>query len=132
MPPAHRQAVCWAPASVGNVGVGFDILGHELTVAGDRVTVTASPEPGVRLDGVSGLVTTLPDDPASNTATAGLLSLCADLDLDFGFSVRVEKGIPMGSGMGGSAASAVGAAVAANALLAREKIDKSAVVARRL
>ncbi len=117
MPSAHGKAVCFAPASVGNLGVGFDILGQVLTVAGDRVTVTATDEPVVRVGAVSGLVTDLPADPARNTATAGLVALIDDLGLDFGFEVSLEKGIPMGSGMGGSAASAVGAVVAANALL---------------
>lgn len=119
MPAAHRQAVCFAPASVGNVGVGFDILGHALSIAGDRVTVTAIDAPHVRVGRVCGLIDRLPVDPAGNTATAGLVSLRDELGLDFGFEVSIEKGIPMGSGMGGSAASAVGAAVAANALLAR-------------
>src|SRR5690606_39046944 len=58
-----------------------------------------------------------PDDPRQNTATAGLVRLLEDRNLPFGFEVRVDKGIALGSGMGGSAASAVGAIVAASALL---------------
>jgi len=59
----------------------------------------------------------LPTDPERNTAGRALLAMTADLGLEIGFRVRIEKGIPLGSGMGGSASSAVGAVVAANALL---------------
>ena len=65
--------------------------------------------------GVAGVE--VPLDPAANTAGAGLLRLLAERRLGFGFEVSIEKGIPLGSGMGGSAASAAGAVVAASALL---------------
>lgn len=105
----------FAPATVGNVGVGFDLLGHALDAAGDTVTVRRTREPGVRIAdaGAPGL----PAEAGANTAGAGLLRLVADLRLPFGFEVGVEKGIPLGSGMGGSAASAAAAVVAASALL---------------
>jgi homoserine kinase len=45
--------------------------------------------------------------------------MIAELNLPFGFSVSLKKGIPLSSGMGGSAASAVAAVVAANELLDR-------------
>jgi homoserine kinase len=59
----------------------------------------------------------LPRDPAGNTAGRAVLAMQEALDLPFGFDMRIEKGIPLGSGLGGSAASAVAAVVAANALL---------------
>ena len=107
----------YAPSSIGNVAVGYDVLGCIADVTGDRVTVRRTDEPGVTVGEITGTVTDLPSNPEENTATAGLLQMVDDLDLGFGFSVDIEKGIPLGSGMGGSAASAVGAAVAANALL---------------
>jgi homoserine kinase len=110
-----RSATAFAPATVGNVGVGFDLLGHALVALGDRVTVRRIEEPLVRLRLVGG--PPLPPDPAENTAGAGLLRLREELALPFGFEVEVEKGIPLGSGMGGSAASAAAAVVAAAALL---------------
>lgn len=110
-------ATAYAPAGVGNVAVGFDILGHTLQGAGDRVTVRRIDEPVVRVAGITGLEDTISLEPARNTTTAGLLALRRDLDLPFGFEVTIEKGIPLSSGMGGSAASAVGAIVAASALL---------------
>lgn len=117
---SHRSdqaATAFAPATVGNVAVGFDILGFALEAPGDRVRVQKIDEPTVQIREITGVVTDLPTRPDENTATVGLVQLIDDFDLDFGFEVSIEKGIPLGSGMGGSAASAVGAVVAADALL---------------
>lgn len=110
-------AVATAPASVGNVAVGFDVLGHTLHGLVDTATVHLVSAPGVRLTAIRGVVVDLPRDAAANTAGAALLSLGAALGWPFGFEVELDKGIPLGSGLGGSAASAVAALVAANALL---------------
>src|SRR5258708_37973239 len=59
-----------APASIGNVGVGFDILGQAFDAARDIVTAVRDEKPGARLMQVSGLVNSLPDTPAKNTALA--------------------------------------------------------------
>ena len=114
-----RVARAFAPASVGNVGVGFDILGHSLAGAGDRAEVRVIDEPVVRIAGIDGVVTGLPRDPRLNTAGTALLALREALSLPHGFELILHKGIPLGSGMGGSAASCVAALVAANALLER-------------
>jgi homoserine kinase len=108
-------AVAFAPASIGNVAVGFDILGQTVVGPGDRATVRRTPG-GVELGAIRGVVTALPRDPASNTAGRALLALAARCP-GVGFHVELDKGIALGSGMGGSAASAVAALVAANALL---------------
>lgn len=107
----------FAPASVANVAVGFDLLGFSVGVTGDKVTVEKITAEEIQIEAVSGVVTKIPQDPTKNTATAGLIRLRKDLGLPFGFKVSIEKGIPLGSGMGGSAASAVAAIVAVNALL---------------
>lgn len=111
------EATVFAPASVGNVAVGYDILGSALDGVGDHVTVRRLEEAVVRIDTITGRVTNLPTDPPDNTATAALLSLQEARDLDFGFEVVINKGIPLGSGLGGSAASAVGAVAAAAHLM---------------
>jgi len=110
-------ATAEAPPSVGNIATGFDILGHTIEGPRDRVRVRRIAETVVRLGSVQGVVTDLPSDPARNTALRALDALRVARGLDFGFEVDMVKGIPLGSGMGGSAASAVAALVAANALL---------------
>ncbi|MEK7356405.1 MAG: homoserine kinase, partial [Bdellovibrionota bacterium] len=111
------RATAFAPASVANVAVGFDVLGFSTSAAGDKVTVEKIDSHSIEIVSVQGVVTKVPTDPAKNTATAGLLRMQSELGLKFGFRVSIEKGIPLGSGMGGSAASAVASVVAANALL---------------
>ncbi len=108
----------FAPATVANVMVGFDVLGFALEAIGDRVTVSCIDDPGaVEVIEITGVVTDLPTDPKENTAAVALKSMLDVLRADYGFRVSIEKGIPLSSGMGGSAASAVGAVVAANHLL---------------
>jgi homoserine kinase len=114
---AGDWARAFSPASVGNVGVGFDILGHTIHGPRDHARVRRIAEPTVRIAAIEGLPMALPMEPARNTAGAALQSLRAVLALPFGFELVLEKGLPLGSGMGGSAASCVAALVAANALL---------------
>jgi homoserine kinase len=127
-----RSATAFAPATVANVAVGFDILGFAVESVGDRVTVTTTDEPSVTIREVTDaggapFGPEIPLDPARNTATVGLMALCEEQGLDFGFEVSINKGIALGSGLGGSAASAVASLVAANSLLARP-LDASALL----
>jgi homoserine kinase len=112
-----NRATAFAPASVGNVAIGFDILGFCVDALGDKVTVTRTSKPGVTITAIRGVVGDLPLQPEKNTAGRALLALYETVKPDFGFEMEIEKGIPLGSGLGGSAASAVGAVVAGNALL---------------
>ena len=117
----RRDAVrAFAPASVGNIGVGFDLLGHSIAGPGDVAVVRRIDDPIVRIDAIRGAVAgadTLPLQPERNTAGRALQALRDGLGLPHGFALELEKGIPVGSGLGGSAASCVAALVAANALL---------------
>lgn len=115
MSPEERTAS--APSSIGNLATGFDILGHTIEGPEDRVTVRRVKAATTRLSSVSGVLNELPDDPERNTALRALEALRTGRGLPFGFEVDIVKGIALGSGMGGSAASAVAALVAANALL---------------
>ncbi|TVQ90443.1 MAG: homoserine kinase [Deltaproteobacteria bacterium] len=108
-------ATAFAPASIGNVAVGFDILGLALEGLGDTVLARRIEEPTVRIAAIEGCE--LPVDPARNTAGAAILALREARSLSFGIELSITKGIPLCSGMGGSAASAVAAVVAAEALL---------------
>jgi homoserine kinase len=111
------SATAFAPATIANVAVGFDLLGFPIEGVGDKVTVTKTTKPGVEITAILGLTSDLPLDAQKNTATVGLSKMLIDVNADFGFAVSIEKGIPTSSGMGGSASSSVAAVVAANALL---------------
>lgn len=111
------SATVFAPASVGNVAVGFDILGFSVDALGDTVTVRRGSAPGVVILASRGAVNDLPLDPARNTAGRALMAMQEARALPFGFEVEIDKGIPLASGLGGSAASAAAAVAAANALL---------------
>ena len=108
------EATAFAPASSANLGSGFDLLGHSLEGWRDHATVRRIDAAEVRIEGIEGVITTLPARAEDNTAGAALISMRTTLDLPFGFAVRLRKGIPLGSGLGGSAASAVAAVVAAS------------------
>lgn len=111
------QSSATAPASIGNVAVGFDILGLSFDAARDRVVAARTAEPGVRLGAVSGLVRDLPATISDNTALAAAHALLQANGAPFGVTLSIEKGVPVSAGMGGSAASAVAAVGAVNALL---------------
>lgn len=113
----RQSATASAPASIGNVGVGFDILGQAFDAARDVVTAVRDDRPGARLMQVSGLVHSLPSAPDKNTALAAAQAVLAAADSPFGVRLSIKKGVPLAAGMGGSAASAVAAAAAVNALL---------------
>lgn len=114
------EARAFAPASVGNIGVGFDLLGHSVSGLGDSAQVRRISAAEVRISAITGNIPgieNIPHEAERNTAGRALMALRAQTGIDFGFELRLEKGIPLGSGLGGSAASCVAALVAANALL---------------
>ena len=104
-----------SPATLSNLGCGFDVFGLALAAPYDTVRLTRSPEPGVRIRHLDPY--NLPTEPARNVAGVALLALLKVAPEAVGFDLEITKGIKPGSGVGSSAASAVGAVVAANALL---------------
>jgi len=115
MKPLARHFTATAPASIGNVGVGFDVLGLAFDAARDRVTARLIEAPEIRLGQVSGLTDRLPTQVEENCALAAADAVRLRCGAQKGLELDVEKGVPMSAGMGGSAASAVAAAGAANA-----------------
>lgn len=111
------SATAFAPASAANVAIGFDILGFSVNTLGDRATVRRVARPGVAIKAIRGVAEDLPLEAEKNTAGRSLLAMCEALNLRYGFELEIDKGIPLASGLGGSAASAVASVVAANALL---------------
>lgn len=120
----------FAPASIGNLGVGFDMLGLAIEGAGDRVDARKTSKAGVSILEVRGpdkkIHPVLGNDPRSNTAAIAAAALWSAHG-DGGVELVIHKGIPLQSGMGSSAASAVAGAVAANALL-EEPLELAALL----
>ncbi|MGH7704198.1 MAG: homoserine kinase, partial [Gemmatimonadales bacterium] len=112
-----RMVRAFAPGSVGNVGPGLDILGLALTGPGDRVRAELAATPGIVLRDPGGRE--LPTDAGRNTAGLAAREVLrrAGVERETGLVLSVEKGLPLAAGQGGSAASAVAAAVAVNHLL---------------
>ncbi len=110
------RAEAFAPASMGNYGVAFDVIGVAFAEPGDVVSAEWRDQPGAVIASIEGDGGRLPLDPALNTATVAANSLLKRLSLTRGVSLTLQKGLPLGSGLGSSAASAVAAVVAINAL----------------
>jgi homoserine kinase len=112
----------FAPASVANFGVGFDVLGAALDGPGDVVTARLASIPGVRVLAIKGDGGRLPLDPRRNTAAVAAAAVLAECGgrargRARGIELSIEKGLPLSSGLGSSAASAAGGAFAAGLLL---------------
>lgn len=111
------RAEAFAPATVANLGVGFDILGLALCEPGDVVRAELRDEPGavvIHIEGDGGKLSKAAD---KNTASVAANSLLRQLGSTVGVNLTIYKDLPLASGLGSSAASAVAAVVAVNALL---------------
>ncbi len=116
--PITEPITVFGPASLSNLGPGFDALGLCLANVGDYVDAWLTATPGVRvLQGKGAIAADTPADPAKNTAARAASLVLRQADAAQGIVLRIRKGIALGSGIGGSAASAVAGAWAANALL---------------
>ncbi|MCH7855666.1 MAG: homoserine kinase [Gemmatimonadetes bacterium] len=113
-----ETARAFAPATVGNIICGFDIFGLALGEPGDEVEARLRNEPGVVISAVHGDGGRLPTEAARNVAGVATTAVLTECGMeDVGVEIEVWKGLPISGGMGGSAASAVAAVVAADALL---------------
>lgn len=113
---SRKKVTVFAPATSANIAVGFDILGFAVHSPGDRVILKKSAEQGVRISSITG-EDDLPYDGSKNTATIALQAMLDYLNLKQGFTLRINKQIPLSSGLGGSAACSVAAVVALNQFL---------------
>jgi len=106
---------------VGNLACGFDTLGLALEAPGDVVAARPVSRPGVTLYRIEGDDGRLPLDPERNTASVAAQALLSSVDDARGVELTLYKGLPLASGMGSSAASAVAAALAVDALFELEQ-----------
>lgn len=119
-----------APATLSNLGSGFDVFGMALTAPFDTIEAVKTAEPGIvsieSIEGWGAEEITL--DAALNSAGISAKEVLQLGNADFGISLKIKKGIRPGSGIGSSGASAAGAAVAANLLLEEKLSPRDLVV----
>jgi homoserine kinase len=104
----------YAPGSVGNLGPGLDVLGLAVDGLGDTVTAERVDAPGVQIAEPGH--PDLPSDPTRHAAGIAASAVLRRSGFEGGLVLRIEKGLPLAGGQGGSAASAVAGAVAAAAI----------------
>jgi homoserine kinase len=107
----------YAPASMANLGIGFDILGLALQNAGDTVRAERQENPVVEIVAITGDDGKLPLEADKNTVSIAASHCLKMANASFGLKLWIDKGLPLASGLGSSASSAVAGAIAANALL---------------
>jgi len=118
----------FGPASIANLGAGFDVLGLALESPGDIVGVKESSEPGVRIKRITGIqAKRLPRNSKKNCVTIAAENVLRRAHVDFGLEFELEKGIRHSSGLGSSAASAACGAFAAMRYLNLELADNELV-----
>lgn len=111
----RKEITIFSPATVSNVGPGFDLLGFALEAPGDELMIQTNDEGILRTIDQSGFG--LPEDPEKNIAAISARSLLDELKSEQGFDLIFKRKIKPGSGIGSSAASCVAAAFGVNELL---------------
>ena len=110
-----NQIKIFSPASVSNLCCGFDVLGFSIDGIGDELTITKSTNKGINIKEIKGY--NVPLENNKNTASVAAQALLDHLKINEGFDIEINKRIKPGSGIGSSAASAVGAVYGINKLL---------------
>ena len=112
----------FAPASISNLGSGFDVIGIAIDKPGDIVVASRTDESGLSFsvktkhgDGTADA----PTDSMKNVAAHVAQLMIDELKPNFGIKMKLHKQMPIGSGLGSSAASSVASVVAMNALLVK-------------
>ncbi|MHA8068733.1 homoserine kinase [Aquirufa ecclesiirivi] len=115
----------YAPATVANVACGFDIFGFAVNRPGDEIVLEKRAEPGISIIEITGDDGRLPLEVAKNTAGIAIQKYLTHIGReDQGFNLSLHKDMPLGSGLGSSAASAVAGVFAANELMAKPLTQK--------
>lgn len=125
-----------APATVANVSCGFDIFGFAVEAPADEVIVTLTGKPEVVIKQITGDEGRLPLDSSRNTSGVAVQAFLREIGSNQGAEIILHKKLPLGSGMGSSAASSVAALVAINHLhnnpFTREQLLPFAMEAERI
>ena len=114
----YQEVKIFAPATVANLAVGYDILGLALESPGDEVIVRQGTTPGLKIAKITGDMGKLPHSVEKNTASYAAMQLLRHLGMtDLPIEMEIHKKMAMGTGLGSSAASAVAGVYGVNAYL---------------
>ena len=116
----------FSPATVANVACGFDVLGFCLDTIGDEMVIRKTTKKGIHITKIEGF--DLPMETELNVAGVSALAMYNAIKPDCGFEIEIYKNIKPGSGIGSSAASAVGSVFGMNVLLG-EPFNKTELTA---
>jgi homoserine kinase len=122
-----KQFKVYAPASIANLGPGFDVFGVALDGLGDYIKVKRVSKPGVRVIIKGFEADHIPVKAQLNSAGAVMNAAIDRIGESVGVEMEIEKGIPPGVGMGSSGASAAAAAIAAQKLMGVELSQRELV-----
>lgn len=117
IPDKLKTITAFAPATVANVSCGFDVFGFAVETPGDEVVLTLTKNSGVFIKRIEGDGGRLPMETDKNTAGVAVLAFLKAIESNQGVEIILKKNLPLGSGMGSSAASSVAALVGINHLL---------------
>lgn len=121
----RQEVKVFAPATVANVICGYDVLGFALDKPGDEVIIRRKDEPGVKIVNIEGDDGLLPWDAEKNTVSASVQNYLKQIgEPDLGVEIELFKQMPIGSGLGSSAASTVAGLFAINQLLGEQLTQK--------
>jgi len=112
-----REIKIYSPATVSNIGCGFDTMGFALDEYCEEIVLRTSTNSGVRVVKITGDHGEIPYDNDQNTATKALLAFIEKHPIEFGLEIEIHKKMGLGSGLGSSAASAVSSVFGLNYLL---------------
>ena len=104
----------YAPASLSNLGPGFDVLGLALSAPEEFVALEVLNGPEIKVSCSGPFGDRLPNAPKDNIALKAALAVRDRVGATQGFSLEVFKAVPPGSGLGSSGASAAAGVAAAN------------------
>lgn len=131
-----KTCKAFAPATVANVSCGFDVFGFAVHEPGDEVEITLTDSEEVTIRSITGDNNLLPREADKNTASVAVVEYLKAINENIGVEIKIDKKLPLGSGLGSSAASAVAALLAVNHAfdnrLSRKELLPFAVEAERI
>ena len=114
-----KEIKVFAPASVTNVSCGFDVMGFAIERPGDELVLRIKEKPGITISKITGDHGSFLNLVETNTAGVSLKALAEHLNFPKGIEIEIRKKMPLGSGLGSSAASAVASVFALNEILGK-------------